>query len=106
MVNENVNVENGQCMQRLCECVLKMVNENAVMKLLMKMLRLCKCRKWSMSMFIFKKSYKFVTSYVVAASRFLAPNAKLHILYHACKTYTIDKYHVVYHCVFCFYIVL
>jgi hypothetical protein len=100
-------------MPRLRECVLKMVNENTVIKLLMKMLRLCECRKWSMSMFIFKKSYKFVTSYVVAASRFLAPNAKLHILYHAlyvlyhaCKTYTIDKYHVVYHCVFCFYIVL
>jgi hypothetical protein len=64
MVNENMNVENGQCMPRLCECVLKMVNENAVVKLLMKMPRLCECRKWSMLMFIFKKSYKFVASYV------------------------------------------
>jgi hypothetical protein len=53
MVNENMNVENGQCMPRLCECVLKMVNENAVVKLLMKMPRLCECRKLSMSMFIF-----------------------------------------------------
>jgi hypothetical protein len=50
MVNENVNVENGQCMPRLCECVLKMVNENAMVKLLMKMPRLvnvengqCRC---------------------------------------------------------------
>jgi hypothetical protein len=40
MVNENMNVENGQCMPRLCECVLKMVNENAVVKLLMKMPRI------------------------------------------------------------------
>ena len=58
------NVENGQCMPGLCECVLKMVNENAMVKLLIKMPRLCECRKWSMLMFIFKKSYKFVASYV------------------------------------------
>jgi hypothetical protein len=64
MTNENLNVENGQCMPRLCECVLKMVNENDVVKLLMKMPRLCECRNWSMLMFIFKRSYKFVTSYV------------------------------------------
>jgi hypothetical protein len=64
MVNENVNVENGQCMSRLCERVLEMVNENAVVKLLMKMPRLCECRKWSMLMFIFKRLYKFVPSYV------------------------------------------
>jgi hypothetical protein len=64
MVNENMNVENGLCMPRLCECVLKMVNENAVVKLLMKMQRLYECRKWSMLIFIFKKSYKFVVSYV------------------------------------------
>jgi hypothetical protein len=51
-------------MPRLCECVLKMVNEIAVVKLLMKMPRLCECRKWSMLMFIFKKSYKFGASYV------------------------------------------
>jgi hypothetical protein len=62
MVNENVNVENGQCMPRLCECVVKMVNENAVVKLLMKMPRLCECRKWSMSMFIFHTSSRNLTS--------------------------------------------
>jgi hypothetical protein len=36
-------------MARLCECVLKMVNENVRAKLLMKMPRLCECRKLSMS---------------------------------------------------------
>jgi hypothetical protein len=30
-----------------------------------------------------KKTYKFVASYVVASSRLVVPNAKLHILYHA-----------------------